>query len=77
MEVEYRKFERTVNYLLNESRLALSSTLPLLLRTDPGSKVPLGENDKLSYKVDPLARDDGTESRPDAILETYEDSQLE
>jgi hypothetical protein len=67
-QVEHRRFERTVNYLLSNTTHS-KRIVKFTLTTDPGSRVVLPDaKTKLSSSVKTLVRSDGTESRPDAVL---------
>ena len=67
-QVDYRRFERTVNHLLSEVTHNRKD-IKFELRTDPGSKIVLpGCKKKVNSGVEILTRDDGSVSRPDAVL---------
>lgn len=63
-----------MNQLLNGA--TLRATIPLKLTTDPGSRVPTGSGKELTDKVNILYRNDGTESKPDGILQGVYDTQF-
>ena len=74
-QVDHRRFERSVNYLLsNVTHNKKNMIPPFTISTDAGSRIVLpNAKTKLSSKVKSLLRSDGSESRPDAVLKSGED----
>ena len=70
-QVDYKRFERSVNYMLAKATHSNNKVVRFLLSTDAGSRVTLPDSKaKLSSKVSKQTlRDNGQRSLPDALLQ--------